>query len=121
MIAGFLKSVLLWGGSYYADSAAHINYRQHGNNVTGLNGGVKGKIRQVKRYLNVFEIQKQCQNLLQCYGERMTPEYKKLTEMICNYDKSFGNWMNLLKCKEFDFKSFSLNGVVKLKIFLKKM
>lgn len=115
------KICLALGGSYYADSAAHINYRQHGNNVAGLNGGVKGKIRQVKRYLNVFEIQKQCQNLLQCYGDRMTPEYKDLTKEICNYDQSIRNQMNFLRRKDIDFKSTSLNGVVKLKILLRKM
>lgn len=115
------KICLALGGSYYADSAAHINYRQHGNNVAGLNGGVKGKIRQVKRYLNVFEIQKQCQNLLQCYGDRMTPEYKELTEEICNYDQSLRNQMNFLRREDIDFKSMSLNSVVKLKILLRKM
>lgn len=115
------KICLALGGSYYADSAAHINYRQHGNNVAGLNGGVKGKIRQVKRYLNVFEIQKQCQNLLQCYGERMTPEYKELTEEICNYNQSIRNQINFLRKEDIDFKSTSLNSVVKLKILLRKM
>lgn len=115
------KICLALGGSYYADSAAHINYRQHGNNVAGLNGGVKGKIRQVKRYLNVFEIQKQCQNLLQCYGDRMTSEYKELTEEICNYDQSLRNQMNFLRREDIDFKSMSLNSVVKLKILLRKM
>lgn len=115
------KICLALGGNYYADSTAHINYRQHENNVAGLNGGVKGKVKQVQRYLDVFEIKKQCQSLLQCYGEKMTPEYRKLTEEIINYDQSVGNWMKLLNRKDFDFKSTSLNGVVKLKILLKKM
>jgi glycosyltransferase involved in cell wall biosynthesis len=115
------KVCLALGGNYFADSAAHINYRQHGNNVAGLNGGIKGKLRQVKRYLDVFEIQRQCQSLLQCYGDRMTPEYRALTERICNYDTSFKNWRKMLNSKEFDFKSRALNGVVKLKIFLKKL
>lgn len=115
------KICLALGGTYYADSAAHISYRQHGNNVAGLKGGVKGKVRQIKRYLYVFEIQKQCQSLLQCYGDRMTTEYRKLTEMICNYDKSVGNWIYLLRSRDFDFKSVGLNIVVKLKIILKKM
>lgn len=115
------KICLALGGNYYADSAAHISYRQHGNNVAGLNNGVKGKVKQVQRYLNVFEIKKQCQSLLQCYGEKMTPEYKKLTEEIINYDQSVGNWMKLLKSRDFDFKSTSLNCIVKLKILLKKM
>ena len=115
------KVCLALGGTYFADSAAHINYRQHGNNVAGLNGGIKGKLRQTKRYLDVFEIQKQCRNLLECYGERMTPEYRKLTEKICNYDQTFGNWKEMLASKDFDFKSGSLNLVVKLKVLLRKM
>lgn len=115
------KICLALGGNYYADSTAHINYRQHGNNVAGLSGGMKGKLRQAKRYLAVFEIQKQCQSLLNCYGDRMIPEYRKLTEEICNYDKSLGNRIKLLSRKDFDFKSVSLNVVVKLKILLKKM
>ena len=89
--------------------------------MAGLNGGVKGKIRQVKRYLDVFEIQKQCKSLLACYADQMTPEYRELTERICNYDQSFSNWKCLLVSKDIDFKSSSLNGVVKLKILLKKM
>lgn len=115
------KVCLALGGCYFADSSAHINYRQHGGNVAGMNGGIKGKLKQMRRYLNVFEIQRQCKSLLSCYGNKMIPEYKKLTEEICNYDKSFGNWMKLLRSREFDFKSSSLNAVVKLKILLKKM
>lgn len=115
------KVCLALGGSYFADSAAHINYRQHGNNVAGLNSGIKGKLRQTKRYLDVFEIQKQCQSLLECYEGRMTPEYHRLTEQICNYDKNIRNWMQMLTSRGFDFKSGSLNAVVKLKILLKKL
>lgn len=115
------KICLALGGTYYADSSAHINYRQHSSNVAGLNAGLKGKIHQVKRYLEVFEIQKQCKSLMECYGDVMIPEYRNLTEKICNYDKSFGKWINLLVDKEFDFKSLSLNSVVKLKILLRKM
>jgi glycosyltransferase involved in cell wall biosynthesis len=115
------KICLAFGGSYYADSTAHINYRQHGNNVAGLNFGIKGKIRQVLRYINVFEVQRQLQNLYDCYGNRMIPEYKQLTDKICAYDKSVRSWMKLLINNEFDFKSTSLNTVVKIKIFLKKL
>lgn len=115
------KVCLALGGSYFADSTAHINYRQHGSNAAGLPGGLKGKLRQVQRYMEVFEIRRQLQSLYVCYGDRMLPEYRKLTKEICEYDKSFGNWIRLLSSKEFDFKSVSLNGVVKLKILFKKM
>lgn len=115
------KVCLALGGCYYADPAAHINYRQHGNNVTGLNGGIKGKVRQAKRYLNVFEIQKQCINLFQCYGDRMVSEYKELTQAICNYNQSIWNWLRFMQRKDFDFKNTSLNVIVRLKIALRKL
>lgn len=109
------------GGNYYADASAHISYRQHENNVVGLKKGIRGKIRQVERYLEVFKIQKQCQCLLSCYSQKMIPEYRLLAEEISNYDKSIKNWFKLLISKEFDFRSISLNLVVRLKILLKKM
>lgn len=115
------KICLALGGSYYVDSAARINYRQHGGNVAGLNSGVKGKLRQVKRYINVFEIRKQCESLRDCYGDVMTDEYRALTNDVCEYNSSFGNWRRFLHRKDFDFKSGSLNKVVKLKVFLRKM
>ena len=115
------KVCLALGGKYYADSSAYINYRQHGNNVAGLNNGLKGKIKQMKRYINVFKIKKQLENLYKCYSNEMTEEYKNLTLEICNYDKSFKNWFKFLTSKKFDFKSKSLNFVVRLKILLRKM
>lgn len=115
------KVCLAIGGKYYVDSSAYINYRQHSNNVAGLKGGLKGRIKQVKRYLNVFEIKRQLESLYNCYLNEMTEEYKALTLEICNYDKSFKNWFKFLTSKKFDFNSKSLNFVVKLKILLRKM
>lgn len=115
------KVCLALGGRYYADSSAHINYRQHGNNVAGLNGGIRGKIQQIKRYINVFEIQKQLQNLVICYGDKMVPEYRELSSLICDYDKSFNNWVKLLLYRGFDFRNRGLNYIVKIKIFMRKL
>ena len=115
------KVCLALGGRYYADSSAYINYRQHGNNVAGLNGGLRGKIRQMRRYIFSFQIKKQLQNLYNCYSNEMTDEYKDLTLEICNYDKSFKNWFKFLISKRFDFKNKSLNLVVKIKILLRRV
>lgn len=115
------KVCLALGGNYVADPSAHINYRQHGNNVAGLNSGFNGKIHQVKRYIEVFEIKKQIESLRDCYGDRIIPEYNRLVKDICEYDESFVNWIRMLRSKEFDFKSRSLNGTVKLKILLRKL
>lgn len=113
------KICLALGGSYYADPSAHISYRQHGNNVAGLNVGIKGKIRQAKRYIEVLEIQKQCKSLLDCYSDQIIPEYKKLTEDIVNYNKDYLAKKRILKC--FDFKNDSLNKIVRLKILIGRL
>lgn len=115
------KVCLALGGEYTVDPEAHINYRQHGGNTVGLKGGLKSKFHQMKRYITVFKIQRQLQCLLENYGQRMSPEYRSLTEKICNYDKSLSNWWELLTSKDFDFKNASLNLTVKLKIFLRKL
>ncbi len=114
------KVCLALGGSYVVDPVARINYRQHGGNAVGLNVGVKGRYRQVKRYMSI-KLKKQCENLLLCYGDRMTPEYKKIAEDICNYDISFKNRKNLLRESDVDFKNRSFNYVIKLKVMLKKL
>ena len=40
------------GGNVYADSNQYILYRQHGNNVVGLNTGMKGKINRAIQQIN---------------------------------------------------------------------
>ena len=114
------KVCLALGGSYVVDPVSRINYRQHGGNAVGLNVGIKGRYRQVKRYMSI-KLKKQCENLLLCYGDRMTPEYKKIAEDICNYDLSFKNRKKLLRESDVDFKNRSFNYVIKLKVFLKKL
>ena len=115
------KVCLAMGGTYYADAHSYINYRQHGGNVAGLNSGLKGKIHQAKRYIEKFKIQKQMQNLLECYGDEMTPEYKQLTQKLCDYDKSLWNRLSLCVSRDFDFNSLSLNIIVAIKILFKKL
>lgn len=115
------KVCLAMGGTFYADTHSYINYRQHGGNVVGLNSGFIGKIRQAKRYIEKFKIQKQMQNLLACYGGEMTPEYKLLTQKLCDYDKSLWRRIRLCVNRDYDFKSLSLNIIVTIKILFKKL
>ena len=110
------KVCLALGGNYYADAAAHINYRQHANNVAGLNNGIRGKLRQAKRRIEVFEIQKQCESLYKEYSDAMTPEYKEYTDLIVNYKRN-----RLKVLHEVDFKSKGLNAIVKIKVLFNKL
>ena len=115
------KICLALGGSYYADREPHISYRQHGNNTVGLNKGLKSKIHQMKRYINVFEIQRQVKELYDLYGNKMVDEYKKLSEDIINYNKKFKNKHKLLKKYKINFNNRALNTTVKIKVLLNKL
>lgn len=113
------KVCLGLGGTYYADPSAHISYRQHGDNVVGLNSGLKGKFQQAKRRIEIFEIQRQCRSLLECYKDQMIPEYLKLTKDVVIYDTDRAARKRVMN--SFDFKNRSLNCVVKLKIWMRKL
>lgn len=115
------KVCLAVGGDFVVDPEAHISYRQHRNNVVGLRGGILSKFRQVERYINTFKIQKQVQCLYDNYANDMIPEYKLLSVTICNYNKSFSNWIHFLFNREFDFKNLSLNVLVRLKILIRRL
>ena len=115
------KICLALGGTYFVDSAAHICYRQHSNNVTGISGGVSGKIRQAKRYIYKFEIKEQCKSLLDCYDDGIVPEYRKYINEIIQYDNSLVSRLYFAFRKDIDFKSSSLNLIVKIKILLGKL
>lgn len=115
------KICLAVGGRYYADSNPHIQYRQHGNNVAGLNNGIKGKFRQAKRYFEVFKIQKQVKSLYDLYKNDMTDEYKIFSEKICSYDENIKNQFSLIFNKKIDFKNKGLNLIFKLKILFRKL
>ena len=115
------KICLALGGTYYADSSCHISYRQHGNNVAGLNKGIKGKIKQAKRYIEIFEIKKQCESLRKNYSRYIVKEYKDFLHDICTYDESMLSRIKFAKRKDIDFNSPSLNLIVRLKILIDKL
>lgn len=109
------------GGNIYCDENSYILYRQHGNNVVGLQKGIKGKINNAKKYIFKFKIQEQIKELYEQYGQDMTPEYKELSEVICNYNKNIKKWIKLLNNKKINFRNKGLNIIFKLKVLLFKM
>ena len=115
------KVCLAMGGKYYADPMPHISYRQHSSNVTGIGKGIKAKFKQAYRYIYVFKIQKQIENLYLCYGDSMDDKYKELSLGICNYNKSLKSRYRLASNKAFNFNKKSLNLLVKLKIMFGKL
>lgn len=115
------KLCLSIGGEYIADREVHISYRQHQNNAVGLKKGIKSKINQIKRYIYVFEIKRQIEELYKMYSNDMTSEYKSFCEEIINYDKSPRKFLKQCKKRKINFNSKGLNTIVKIKILSKKL
>lgn len=115
------KICVALGGSIYVDETPHISYRQHNNNVVGLHKGLKAEFEKIKKYIYKFEIQKQMYSLYKGYSNEMLPEYKELTEQICNYDRSIIDKIKLLRNKNINFKNRGLNIIYKLKIIFNKL
>lgn len=116
-----LKLCLSVGGIIMPDERPHISYRQHQNNTVGLKKGLKSKVIQVKRYLYVFEIQKQISELYNNYKSKMTEDYKEFSEEIINYKNAPIKFLKKCKARKVNFNNKSLNIVFIIKVLMRKL
>lgn len=111
-----LKVCIALGGNVIVDPCPHMLYRQHGGNTVGLGRSLPAYIKQVKQYLTEYKIEAQLRELHKGYSEKMLPEYKQLTEIVCGYKKSVKNKMILLDKKNVDFHNAGLNLTYAVKV-----
>lgn len=116
-----LRVCLCLGGKIIINPEPSICYRQHANNTLGLGHGFQATIKQVKQYMDEYQIQRVTQELIKGYGNRMTDEYKQLSEWIVNYKGSSSYRKKLLDRKNIDFCKFGLNIVYELKVRGRKL
>lgn len=110
------------GGQIIIDPNGHLDYRQHGDNVLGMDD--TSLIKKINKFLYIIHESKsyiELMELYDVYGEKMTEEYKELFEVIKNCRKSYKNRMILLKNSEIDFNNWGFNLAFKLKILLNKL
>lgn len=99
------------GGHIVYDPVPHILYRQHGHNVVG---GKKSFGRTVKRRFKSLingvkgERLRTVKNLLDGYGDKLSPHYIYMLTNLLNYRNSFKAKLRLLFTT--DFKTASLDG-----------
>ncbi len=115
------KVCLSLGGNIVIDEECHISYRQHGSNVAGIGTGIRGKLRQMKKYIFKFEIQRQVQELKKGYYNQMTEEYKKLTDIICDYQSVPAYKKRLLDKRYINFCNRGLNFTFFIKVLINKL
>lgn len=116
-----LRVCLCLGGTVFIDSEPHIAYRQHSGNTLGLGHSFRATIKQVKQYINEYHIEKLTRELINGYGDRMTPEYRELSKWICEYRNNKQVKRKLLDKKNVDFCSRGLNFTYKLKVLMNKL
>ncbi|VUW93527.1 UDP-Glc:alpha-D-GlcNAc-diphosphoundecaprenol beta-1,3-glucosyltransferase WfgD [Streptococcus constellatus] len=95
------------GGKVFYDSDSHMKYRQHGNNVFGIDTSFLGK---VKRNLNTvfqtndfFDLQRFSQELINLNRASLDDDSKILLNLAKDYKKSFINRLKLAFYKGLSF------------------
>lgn len=116
-----LKVCLCLGGQVFIDPRAHIDYRQHNGNTIGLKHNWWASLKQVVQYINKYHVELQIQELMRGYGERMLPEYRELSILICQYKKNGKYKKNLLNRKYINFYNWGLNLTYRIKVLLNKL
>ncbi len=115
------KVCLALGGQLLPDPEPHMSYRQHGNNVIGLSGGLRSKLARAKMIIFESSISKQAEQLQIGYGEQLVPEYKALIDDLAGSKKSFRSRWRLLFDHGIDFNERGLHLAFALKVLLNKV
>lgn len=77
-------------GDVVYDSQPHILYRQHGNNVVGVDSGLARRVRRrlLQRGKLAVRRSEHARELLAGYSERMHAETRSLLESLANYNRN---------------------------------
>lgn len=102
-------------GRVYYDDHAYVLYRQHGSNVCGAR---ISKVERLRYRLNHYNerrknVLRQTQEFLKCYDD-IPEENRRLAELLCDSQKSFGKRLKLIFNKKIKRQRFWDNVVYKI-------
>lgn len=105
-------------GNIIYDDDVHILYRQHGNNVAGVESTLLGRTKKrVQRLKNKScKRSKTASQILDCMRDSLNEEQIKSLEMLSEYKKSLGSRLKIVFGKRFNTDSKSFNRNFKLAI-----
>ena len=110
------------GGTIVVESKGHILYRQHGNNVVGLEDSFHGKMQRAKKYIFVYKDSSYAAEILKAYGTELDKEWKNFLELICKAaNGNLSAKIKLLNSKMVYFNSSTLRVLFIVKVILGKM
>lgn len=116
-----LRICLALGGKVVVDPEPRMNYRQHTGNTLGLGHSLGATLKQVRQYINEYQIERVTKELVRGYGDRMIPEYKELSTWICGYREKKEYKKKLLDKRNIDFCKRGLNITYWLKVSMNKL
>ena len=119
--AWIVKVCLAVGGKIIVDTKPHISYRQHTNNVVGLQNNFKSKLKRAQQYIYEQDIESQMRELRNGYGENLTPEFGEIINNILLYKEKNKYKLKLLNLRKFKFGDLGITITYILKLFLNKL
>ena len=114
------KVCLAVEGVLIYDEDVHILYRQHGGNTIG---GQLSFRKVLKRYWKTLTepdcIRSKCiKSVVECFGDKMSPENCEMAKKVASYKESFGNRIKLLLDKGIKTEYPKRNLMFKLAVLL---
>lgn len=108
-------------GNIIVDGEGKIFYRQHDDNVVGLQSGLKGKWKTACDYIFKYNASSYAQEILNGYSDQLDEKWRNFLENIIQSNSSFACRMNILKNSEIYFDSVVLKTIFYIKVLLKKL
>lgn len=115
------KVCVAFNGNIYADFNSYILYRQHGNNVVGLNNSVKGKVDRAIKQINNINPGLYSKELINGYSSYLANESIDFLNQIINSKKSISSKLKLLFRKDIKFNDISLRIIFIIKLLIGKI
>lgn len=115
------KVCVAFEGNVFVDKKGYILYRQHGNNVIGMNTGIKGKIDRAKRYVFTYNCSTFAIEILAGYKDYLSEDWIKFLETIKLSNTNLSARIRLLMNKSIKFNSLSLRILFIIKVLIKKI
>ena len=113
----------MFDGTFFYDHQAHMDYRQHGNNVVGSNwtkwAALKDRIKAITTPRKV-SIAQQAQSLLACFPEELPDSGKKaFLHQVAHYRESARNTLALAMSQKPRFNGKNKEITARLAILLR--
>lgn len=105
------KLCACFDGNIYVDSNSYIYYRQHGNNVIGMNSGIKGKLDRAYKYIFKYNCSSFAKEIIKGYGDKISDEWMEFIKNIINSNNEKNIRKKILHDKEIVFNSFFKSNI----------